>query len=341
MAFEHYTRCVQPADFVPRTLARLIARSFVVTPVPVALVLAAGSPLCFVFVAEMLGFALIIVYCRNFLYERLICLAREDQDVIGAVASISPPSPALFDFDWDNDYGINLLLENTPFGVSQADAEASQPYGRLVAPQAGITDPPVSRQTPGYTTVDRATGKTTAGLHCEFEGAGNYQLMQVAEGMLGLAFAALLICVFIPGGFIFSAILGILALIAMLLGGVVANFNRPGAPSDVDPSLGELHPNDSDNGGLGAGADIVYIEGTWVYDPLHEGWNEIHPVKVCTIVERGGWDGDWGTPPDVILRVREGFREARAPETQAAQARPEHGWRVHPELDACAADVIL
>jgi hypothetical protein len=343
MAFEQYTRCVKPEDYVPRTLGLLIGRTLLLGPVAIGLALVSADPLCFVWAAEMLGIALVIVYCRNWLYERLICLDPEDQGVIGAVASVHGPSSALFDFDWDDDYGVNLLLENTAFGMTQPQAQAIQPYGYLIEPRPQITDPPVSRETEGYTTHDPGTGKETAALHCEFEGAGNFNLMQISEGMLAFAFAALLACVFLPfpANVIVSIGLGLAALLGMILGAIVSNYVRPGSPSDVDPDLGELHPNDEDNNGLGAGADIIYIEGTWVFDPLHEGWNEIHPVKVCTIVERGGWDGGWDTPPDVILRIRGAFGEARAEETQTAQAQPEHQWQVHPELDACAPDPII
>jgi len=107
----------------------------------------------------------------------------------------------------------------------------------------------------------------------------------------------------------------------------------------VNPNLGDVQTNDDPNGGFGAGADILYVQGTWVFDPWHEGWNEIHPVKKCTRVAT--WDGDWGSlPPDIILRVRNQFDIAGNPATQAAQQRPEHGWSVHPSLDACAPEII-
>jgi hypothetical protein len=73
--------------------------------------------------------------------------------------------------------------------------------------------------------------------------------------------------------------------------------------------------------------------------PLHAGWNEIHPIKVCTKVGRS--DGSWSDqPPDVILRARHEFEVARADETVASQARPEHQWQIHPDIDGCDPVII-
>lgn len=333
MAFKQYTSCIDPSEHIAFNRVVLITlQGILVGSTALAALLAAGKwgP-CAWLVLEITAMATVVAYCRNWLYHRLLCLGG-DRDCIGVIASISPPDPALFDFDWDTDYSINLLLENNEFGVSQAQAEQSQPYGFLIAPQAGVTA--VGLATPGHTATDKATGKISAILHCEFEGAGNYNLLIGAEAGLGLAIAALIGCMYFP--YPAGLILGLLALLALLLGGLLGNSDL-GSPSDT--GAGDLHTNTDDNGGLGAGADVVYVQGTWVYDPLHEGWNEIHPIKVCTKVRK--WDGDWNTPPDVILRLRGRFAEARAPETLANQAKPEHQWQVHPGLDGCSAVIIL
>ena len=129
---------------------------------------------------------------------------------------------------------------------------------------------------------------------------------------------------------------------------LINKVGHPGSPSDVNPDLPTI---DKDQ-------DVLYLQGTWVYDPLHEGYNEIHPIKVCTKI--GCWreTGPIPTanqtegPPDtishargtllpIILRLRQGFQEAQAEATLANQWRPEHQWRFHPLIDACASDVIL
>jgi hypothetical protein len=340
MGFRQFTSCVEPADWKPRSYWLITLQSLVLAPFASVLALALGKPWCLLLLLEIIPLSWVIAYCRHFLYHRLICLGG-DRDVIGAIISVSPPPP-FTEFDWDNDYSINLLLENTEFGVTQEEAETSQPYGYLIAPQDGVTNPPVSRPTPGHSSRDEfGTGKLSANLHAEFEGAGNYDLMQISQGMLGIAIGALLACVFLPfpADVVVSLGLALLALLAWLVGAALAKTVRQGDPSDVNPDIGTLHPNDQENGGLGSGADIVYMQGTWVHDPLHEGWNEIHPIKVCTKV--GRWDGDWSAqPPDVILRARHGFEVAQADETRANQALPEHQWQVHPDLDGCSSVVI-
>jgi hypothetical protein len=341
MAFEHFTRCVAPADYVPRSYAVMAGQAAIITSLGGILVLALGDVSCLLILAEIYGLAFLIAYCRNWLYGRLICLSPDDQHVVGAVISVSPP-PGPLARDWDDDYSINLLLRNTEFGVSQQVAQNSQPYGFLIHPQDVITNPPVNRETPGHDAFDKATQTTSWGLHAEFEGGGNYNLMKVSEGLLGFCVGALVACVFLP--FPIDLILGLFILLAGLLGIIASKFARPGSPSDVNPDIPEIHTNTESNGGHGKGADVLYVEGIWVFDPLHTGWNEIHPIKVCTIVgEPGGWDGDWSTQPGdgVILRLRDAFGVARAPETQENQARPEHQWQVHPDLDACVPDIII
>lgn len=341
VAYRQYTKCEQPADWKPRSWWMISLPSLITAPIAAVLVFVAGMPWCLLIVAEISGLVWVIAYCRHFLYHRLVCLGG-DRDVIGAIVSVSPP-PAFADLDWDTDYSINLLLENTAYGVAQAQAEASQPYGYLVAPQDVITNPPVSRTTPGHTARDAfGTGLECATLHCEFEGAGVYDWMQISEGMLAFAIAALLACVLLPwpADVIVSAGLALLALLGWLIGTILSKSVQQGDPEDVDPNIGPLHTNDEPGpDGLGRGADIVYVQGTWVYDPLHDGWNEIHPIKVCTKCRR--WDGSWGEPPpDIILRVRHGFDIARADGTLANQMRPEHQWELHPDVDGCAAVVI-
>lgn len=341
MAFKQFTRCIAASDFNPNRAAVIAAYGAAATGPAFGMVAISGRWDCAWIIAVIAAAALVEGYCDNWLYARLICLGG-DVDCIGVVASISPPSPDLSDFDWDTDYSINLLLQNCEFGISQADAEQRAPFGHLIAPQPAVTA--IGKATPGHRALDEASGTTSAILHAEFEGAGNDTLRKGAEAALGLAIAGLLACIALP--FPVGIVLALLALMALLLGAMAGN-NDFGSPSDVD--VGELHTNHVDpETGQAVGADVLFVHGTWVYDSLHEGWNEIHPIKVCMKV--GCWKGDWTdidckadetTPPDIILRLRDGFRDARSEETLANQQRPEHRWQVHPELDGCSRDIIL
>lgn len=349
MAFQQYTRCIAANDWPPNRVAVILGYGAIAGATATGIIAVSGRWDCWPIILQITAFAMVVGYCENWLYQRLICLGG-DVDCIGAIVSISPPSPDLvfssgsdvFDLDWDTDYSINLLMQNTPYGTEQAAAELIAPYGHLIAPHADVTA--IGRQTPGHNATDDATGKTCAILHAEFEGAGNYNLMQAADAALWVSIAALFACILLP--FPASLIIAALAWLIMILGAILAN-NDVGSPSDVD--VPELHTNTEDNNDLGAGADVLYVQGSWVYDTLHEGWNEIHPIKVAMKV--GCWKGDWNdiscnpedtpTPPDVILRVRHGFQVAKLPETLANQSLPEHQWQIHPALDGCSRGIIL
>jgi hypothetical protein len=336
---DQYTRCVAPADFVPRSFTRMTTQAAALAfalGVPAVLT---GDPICILIAIEIGGLAFMVIYCRHFLYERLICLPGGDRDAIGAVVSVGEPKDRPW-YDPDDDYTINLLLPCQPFGATKKESE-KDPYGELVRPNDVITNPPVSLTTAGHFGTDKfGTGLETWGLHAEFEGAGVYARLQAFEALLGLAALGYAACLLgLPG--LILALLLLLAFAAAWFGSRAAG---PGQPSDVNPDLPTIHVNDEDNQGKGKGADLLYVQGTWVFDPLHDGWNEIHPVKVCTKFGTGTWTGEW--PPElcqsdvILLRLRDQFEVARAPETRANQALPQHQWQAHPEIDGCA-DVVI
>lgn len=346
MAFKQYTKCIEPSEYT--TFNHMLVATFqslLVGVTATALALAKSRLHCWPLVLLVIAAAWIIAYCRLFLYQRLICLGG-DRDVIGV--AIQAYSSALTDYP-DNDFKVNLLLQNTEFGDKRPVVKTSTPFGYLVHEQDKITA--AGLPTEGYESKDAATGTKSEALHCEFEGAGAYVWLIGAEVGFALAVAALILCVYLPPIPFLKEImwaLALLALLALALGSLIA-LGTGGSASDVNPNLGEIHTNTEDNGGLGKGADILYIQGTWVYDPWHTGWNEIHPVKICTKV--GCWKGDWTdircgdkgepTPPIILLRLQKAFQEARAEETLANQALPEHQWHLHPDLDGCARVVIL
>jgi hypothetical protein len=335
MAFEQYTKCIEPSGYVDveHHLVALV-QSLLVTATGTAAALVAGRPDCWLILAELLAVTWVLAYCRLFLYGRLICLG-PDQDAIGAVVRVD--RSGVLDLP-DSDFNVNLLLEPNEFGAKRPQVVTSTPYGFLVADQPKITARGLA--TAGHTSTDNATQTVSETLHCEFEGAGAYVLLVAAEAAFAATVAALLLCIYlppIPGLSTIITVLALLALALLLLGGLIG-IGSGASPSDTTPGIGEIHTNDDANNGFGSGADILYIRGAWVFDPWHEGWNEIHPVKVCTKI--GKWEGGWDLPGDVILRVRSQFDLAAAPDTKAAQARPEHQWTVHPALDACSSVII-
>lgn len=130
-------------------------------------------------------------------------------------------------------------------------------------------------------------------------------------------------------GWIACAVALILAGLIALIGTIIA-LNDTGHPSDVNAELTELHTNDA----TGRGADLLVIKGTWVYDSLHDGWNEIHPILQAQRI--GTWSGSWGVD---AAGWRNGWCRALAtaadPLTVEQQGRDENQWVVHPSVDGC------
>lgn len=352
MALQHFTRCIAPEQFRRRSIPGMVAMAGVFAAPFITFAIVSGHPFCLAFAILMGHWMYWILYGENWLFERLICLGG-DREAIGLAIYVAEPrgiSLSTNTFDFDNDYSINILLQCTEFGVKQADqALQDSPYGELLD-QTLITDLG-SSEVPGYEKNGYDLGDNdptgSATLHCEFEGSGNHDQYLLAQAMLGIATVAFAVCIFVP---LWVSIFILALLFLVGLGLMIGNkVGHPGAPSDVNPDLATIHKD----------KDVLYIQGTWVYDPLHEGYNEIHPIKVCCKI--GCWNGDWtntncnpdqgptgydlactGTPgPPILLRLRKGFQEAQAEETLANQARPEHQWRFHPVIDACAPDVIL
>jgi hypothetical protein len=333
---KQYTTCIEPSEYISNIDHRIVAviQGLLVGATGTAVAAAQSRLDCWLLLAELMVVAGLLAYCRLFLYERLICLGG-DQDAIGVVVSVDGSHLSGFP---DNDYNVNLLLQPNEFGTQRSEVETSTPYGFLVHEQDKIRA--AGLLTAGHASTDSATGKKSETLHCEFEGGGAYTFLVGLEVAFALTVAALILCVYLPPiPFVHEIItaLALLALLALALGALIG-LGTSGTPSDVDSNLGEIHTNTDSNNGLGAGADILFISGSWVYDPWHTGWNEIHPVKVCTKI--GTWSGDWDLPPDVILRVRSQLDLAGAPETKAAQAKQENQWTVHPLLDGCSSTIV-
>jgi hypothetical protein len=354
VAFRQYTRCIDAAVYSSRVRYVTIAALLAGTPAAM-IAIAMGHPACLLIALEITTLAGAVAYYHNWLYHRLICLGG-DRDCIGAIVSIGGPVElGLNFFDRDTDYSINLLLKNTNYGPSvdglsddeikaaraalKMASEQSAPYGELVTPQPSVTA--IGLEFGGHFATDGDPGSSdghthqlAAVLHAEFEGDGNYKMLQASKVLLAVAIYSLIACIFLPwpADIILAAIIGLLTLLGLFIASLLGGFGE-GSPTDVN--AGDLTDNTDVVDGHGIGADIVYVQGSWVCDTLHERWNEIHPIKTC--MKCGKWDGGW-PPDDIILRLRHGFQLARDEGTKINQARPENQWIVHPSLDGCTPD---
>jgi len=339
MAYKQYTKCVAPGSFVDLSPENwvglvLIGQGVLALLAIVTLaVIAALSPLSSkpaILLAIILVLE-IIAFLTWWLEGRLICLNEEERNcaIIGRVKSHGLASAFK---GGDDDYTMNLILA------------AGQEH--LLAINPKITN--IGR---GYTTKEDYLTL----LHCEFEGDGIYQLRQYMYAILAL----LTLAFYLPWPLDF--ILSLLAILLGILGGIrdfrsPNQATNPGNPLDVNPNLGTL-----------SGGDLIVVKGEWIYDSLHAGWHEIHPVRHCEIIlEREhivvppGEELDWqhyvvtnpatGQPVDFTDPVSaESYRqywcgkirEAEDPETGGSRDDPRNDWTIHPLVDGCKPPIII
>ncbi|MET7767506.1 hypothetical protein [Nocardia sp. NPDC005366] len=297
MSYVQYTKCVAKDDKTYPAWAPSPTTTLILLSIPVLL---ASLALPYLAAVEV---PLLIVYCRWWLYDRLICLGG-DACAIGLLGVVEPPTEKSGFDSFDTDYSINLVLAphniqelppGYPASVPPPDSaeDATEYYekefkkalhrqiaddgiqGHLIKEQSTTKDA-------GWDflgSFNKVVGSTVVYhhqpyLHCEFEGGGMYKLLQALKVLLPLAVAAAVICAIPVIGWVACAVAAaIIAVISVV--GIVLALNDTGSPSILDPETGkttdELHP----------GSDILFVAGTWVYDSAHEGWNEIHPIKKC------------------------------------------------------------
>ncbi len=315
---KQYTQCSRPADYTGWAGGIAIA-----TIIGLAVALATGSWA----VLAPTAMADLVLFCEWWLYTRLICLDGE-KCAIGMLHTIEPIETKSGFERFDTDFSINLVLAPHTIYTDRTTIETDGNYGELIAEQDATGDIGLGLGFVGYTSKQWSNYPDTPVLHCEFEGGGIYDLLQAAKIMLALTTAATVACSIPVIGWIACAIIYIVAAIVGIVGVVVALSDK-GSPSDVNAELTELHTNDP----TGNGADILVISGTWVYDSLHDGWNEIHPVLHAQRI--GTWAGRWPFDAETSSRWCREIGEARGPLIATEQAKPENQWTVHPEVDGC------
>jgi hypothetical protein len=323
--FKQYTACSQPSQWMSPAAYIATATGAIAA---VFAVMGIGTFPCGLLLIEAFAIAGSIAFCDWWLNVRLVCLGG-DESVIGMVVSVEPSTGKEGFGALDTDYSINLLVFPTMPGVTQPELEVSVPYGVLAAETDGVRDH-VGFFRGEFAQDEKKTLPVSAILHAEFEGAGMHDFRIGLLVAYGLALAAWFICAAVPViGWVIGIILAILALLAALIGGLVG-LGDTASPSDVPGAPTEIHQPDD----KGLGADLLYVRGRWVFDSLHEGWNELHPIKACTKV--GEWSGAW--PADTVdlqKRLDDAFGAAGRDDVVKRQQQPEHRWTVHPSVDGC------
>ena len=375
--FPSYTNCSSPSGWykVPAWAIALLASvgglAFILAGIGGAWVTAVAALMASVCLAA-------ITFCTWWLNVRLICLGG-DHSAIGAIYHLEPPQPTwnAFDFGaYDTDYSFNLLL--WPF-VPQDELPDSFVSNQWAASAAGTlatdwpTLPPLVPNVPWATVetqVDRilaqqsmaSLGITFVGqqieaadepspqpaggssqnflLHCEIEGPGMRDFRTLLWVLFGVFTAAAIIDAIPVIGWIIGLILAILAFLAFLFGGGAITHDDASPPTDGGWG-GAFHSFDEAGGPDGI-VDLAYVYGRWVYDSLHDGWNELHPLHFMIKIGEakqgdlagGDWPADLG---DKQKRYDGMYAGINAPGAAGTQAEPPNQWTVHPVLDGCGS----
>ena len=328
--YKQYTSCCLPQQW--RSLATYLV-SATATLLAVAIVTIAVAGWCALFYLGVAAAAEAVAACSWWLNIRLVCLGG-DRSAAGMLVAIEPAVGKSGYFnELDTDYSINLLLYPNLPGVSQAEAEISHPYGELIKNQQDIIDHIGFFE--GYkATEEPRRSRTEQARYCTLsskEPASTTSSSAPRSAWASTSPRSSPAPPFRHLGAFFSLVCWhCWHYLAWFLSHEVGAGDY-GGPGDVKGAPSELHTNDP---ATSIGADLLYVQGTWVFDTFHTGWNEIHPIKRCTSM--GTWDGAW--PPDIpdrVKRLDDGFADARDPQTIARQAEPAYKWEIHPLIDGC------
>lgn len=366
MAYRELTRCVHPDAFVDlganfngwRRLGFTGLAEFILL-VPLAL-FAGTLPVLIALLIQ------IIIFLKWWLYGRLICLGSgEDVCLIGAVKKKRKPAPKKK--GGDDDATMDVYLADGPVtsqvnGVFRPKEDFfNGPQGHLLKHQTSVTN--IGR---GYAEDEGHYDRFSA-LHCEFEGEGMRNLLAWADATLLLLLAALVL----PPPFSYI-VLALAALISLFAG--LNNW------LDLGPlDLGE-DGDDNPNTGVLKNGDVIMMKGRWIYDSLHDGWNEIHAIHHCQIIGRMSVEVDgrssallsttspenvtpsssenltnaeiWGTvtgsPPlhgnnldNMIKQWCSAATEADKAEKEGSRDDPKNDWFIHPLVDGCSEPVVI
>jgi hypothetical protein len=365
MAFRQYTSCIKPSAFsnafagnvnvvvsVGVVLLYLVSLGLAVFLNPVFIILAIGAV------------SYLIAYLEWWLHGRLICLSDEDECLIGV--AITRPSVKARRKGGDNDASFNVALAPSPVDWHMPkDPNSKDEFStRLPAPKEhyweNAADPTVGNKVQGKIVEPnaqvQAVGRgyvSDAGhlvylksIHCEFEGSGIKDLLDWAYAALALLLAIAALSAF-PGLSLFLAALSLLLSLIGFFAGLAGGYN-PGDPQDVLGNMGSI-----------AATDIVVLKGNWVYDSLHNGWNEIHAIHACQVIgampDGKTWPAEIDTPdgftdklgldtPENVERAVgvwcQALKQAEDAEEGGNRDDPQNYWVLHPVVDGCSRDII-
>jgi hypothetical protein len=378
--FPSWTNCCPPATYRGAPWAGVLTHAGVSLLMAVLVGLVALSPAIAIGLAGLCIAGM--EFCTWWLDVRLICLGG-DRSAIGAIYHLEPPEPtdnpitALWNIsDLDTDYSFNLLLwQFVPKHQFPASFVSNQ-WSAGAFPQLGADWPalpplvpavPFPEVSPEVNLIVAQQSMASLGLgfagenaepgpdqailpggsnqhfllHCEIEGPGMHDLLVLLWVLFGIFVAAAFVYAIPIVGPVLSWILVILGLLGFL-GGVSAITHDDASPPGGDWG-GSFNSYDQAKNPKDP-VDIAYVFGRWVYDSLHTGGNELHPVHYMIKMGQttqgdlaaGNWPPDLG---DTQLKYDAQFEVINSPSTIQIQGEPQNSWTVHPLLDGCEASM--
>jgi hypothetical protein len=359
--YPHYTQCTTASDYadmnqyVQAAIAALIAGG-----IAVAIVAASGPTFwCYAIAVEIGLMAGGLAYCDWWLNDRLICLPADvnadsgpavDVCAVGMFVKQDQDDPSAWPYnlpDLDTDWTMDIVLygtePGTPIDILQGRTEAIKNLGLAFQNDGqGQTDSYILQGVyDGSSAAYQNGGATVTSpvLHCEVEGAGVHDYRSWLQTFFWVAVAGLIAqeaLAAVPGwGTVASVIVALLVFLASLLGFYASENNQANQPQPGGSSgQTTFQPPGSASG---TAASVVCVVGTWVYDTVHDGWNEIHPVKSIQALGAMGpslagyaWDASWADQCEML-------NQATSTQTKDNQLQATNGWIIHPVVDGCGA----
>ena len=366
MAFRQYTSCIKPANFSDTFAGHegLIVTLIVGVLYLLSLVAAAIWNPAFIVLA-IGGISYLIVYLEWWLHGRLICLSEEDECIIGV--ALGKPSVKAKEKGGDNDASFNVALAPSTVDLTAAkDPNSDDEFStRLPEPKEhyweNAGDPTIGNKLQGKIiepnpqviavgrgyVSDEGHVRYLKSIHCEFEGSGIKDLLDWAYATLALLLLIAALSAF-PGLGLFLTLLALL-LSLLGVGAALGGGLNPGDPQDVLGNMGTI-----------VSTNIVVLKGNWVYDSLHDGWNEIHAIHACQVIgqmpDGKTWPAEIDTPhgftdklgldtPEKVERAIGvwclAISQAEDAEEDGNRDDPQNNWVLHPLVDGCSRDIIL
>lgn len=281
---------------------------------------------------------------------KLICI-QDNACTIGRIMQIIPVGSDKSGFEkMDDDLTFNTLpCPHSPVETLDEMTLVDPNQGPFLVPQPPSTDLGLgfAGVSVKFTNIDHDTEV----FHVEVKGCRVHDVCGVLKAMSFGAPVVGAICSIPLIGWVLCAIAAAIWLaitsIAVAIAWAAAHV---GDINDVyDPAAGELTAANSDTG---AGGDVILVQGDWVYDSGHDGWNEIQPIRHVQKLT-GVVDPSFQTMDKANAALVDAFKknvldvwcervgEASSPLVVAAQQDPKNSWHIHPAIDGCDDQPVI